>query len=146
MLPRPIPRPLPLAATEERRHQGWCEFDIPAHLSQQLTSKISTTLKISCSEARKCSGSDVRARSFLWAEPEPNGPTVWLLRITAVNIHTPHAPSDTQISVTQEIWNPTLLQGFATPRSKSLPHTNVTAHWSSPGTLWHVIVTQLPNN
>lgn len=30
----------------------------------------------------------------------------------------------------QEMWNPTLLQGFVTLLSKLLPHTNVTAHWS----------------
>lgn len=43
MLPRPIPRPLPLAATEERKHQGWHECDATLCLSQQLTNQIQIT-------------------------------------------------------------------------------------------------------
>lgn len=43
MLPRPIPRPLPLAATEEREHQGLHEFDITAQLKKKNDTKTDKT-------------------------------------------------------------------------------------------------------
>lgn len=45
MLPRPIPRPLPLAATEERKHQGLHEFDITAQLKKTDTKTDKTKNK-----------------------------------------------------------------------------------------------------